>query len=80
MNLDGYFARIGWSGACAADSGTLAAIMSWAGVTVRAADITGRALEVAIPLSGGSAAQLAALQSAVQYGQTVGVTVRIIPF
>ena len=53
---------------------------TWGGVTVRGGDITGRALELAVPAGGGSAAQQAALQSAVQYGQSVGVTVRIIPF
>lgn len=53
---------------------------TWGGVTVRGSDITARALELAVPAGGGTAAQQAALQSAVQYGQSVGVTVRIIPF
>lgn len=53
---------------------------TWGGVTVNGADITGRALELAVPAGGGSAAQHAALQSAVQYGKSVGVTVYIVPF
>jgi hypothetical protein len=53
---------------------------TWAGVTVRGADITGRALELAIPAGSGTAAQQAALQAAVRYGQSLGVNVTIIPF
>ena len=53
---------------------------TWAGVTVRGADITGRALKLAVPAGGGTAAQQTALQAAVEYGESVGVTVSIVPF
>jgi hypothetical protein len=50
-----------------------------AGVTVRGNDIV-RALELAVPSGGGTAAQEAALSAAVEYGKAKGVTVLIIPF
>ena len=53
---------------------------SWGGATVRGADISGRALELAVPAGGGTAAQGAVLQSAVEYGRSVGVSVGIVPF
>jgi RHS repeat-associated protein len=53
---------------------------NWARVNIQNADIAGRALELAVPAGGGTAAQQAALQAAVRHGQSVGVTVTIIPF
>lgn len=53
---------------------------TWGGATVRGADITGRSLELVVPAGSASAAQQAALAGAVQYGQTVGVAVKIIPY
>jgi hypothetical protein len=53
---------------------------TWGGAAVRGADITGRALELAVPAGGGTAAQQAALQSAVEYGESIGVSVHVIPF
>jgi RHS repeat-associated protein len=50
---------------------------TWAGVTVRGGDITGRALDLAVPQFG-TAAQRAVLNQAVQYGASRGVAVNII--
>lgn len=52
---------------------------NWAGVRIRAQDITARALELAVPHSG-SAAQQAAIRQAAQYGASRGVSVHVIPF
>lgn len=52
---------------------------NWAGVTIRARDITARALDLAVP-GAGTAAQQAAINQAVAYGASRGVTVNVIPF
>lgn len=52
---------------------------TWGGAVVDRSSITGRALELAIPASGGNLLQQAVLQAAVQYGQSRGVKVIIIP-
>ena len=52
---------------------------TWAGVRIRPQDITGRALDLAIPHSG-SAAQQAIINQVVQYGASRRVTVNVIPF
>ena len=48
----------------------------WNGVTITEEDITGRALEVAIP-KGASPSQVKALQEATKYGKENGVQVNI---
>jgi len=53
---------------------------TWGGASVKGAEIQGRALELAIPMGGGSPAQHAALQAVVKYAQSVGVRVTIVPF
>jgi filamentous hemagglutinin len=50
---------------------------TWGGTTVRGADITGRALELAVP-AGGTAEQMAALNGLIGYAQQVGVTLTIV--
>lgn len=50
---------------------------TWAGTTIRAGEISGRALDLAIPHSG-SAAQQAIINQAVTYGASRGVAVNII--
>ena len=45
---------------------------SWAGVNIQASQITGRALELALPELG-NAAQQQVLQQAMQYAKSVGV-------
>lgn len=52
---------------------------TWAGVRIRGQDITGRALDLAIPHSG-SAAQEAIISQTVKYGVSRSVTVKVIPF
>nr|WP_176738494.1 hypothetical protein [Micromonospora pallida] len=52
--------------------------MSHGGTTITGSQVTGRALDLAVP-RGGTAAQQAALNNIVQYGASRGVTVRIIP-
>jgi hypothetical protein len=52
---------------------------TWAGVRIRSQDITGRALDLAVPHSG-SVAQQAIINQAVTYGASRGVTVNVIPF
>jgi hypothetical protein len=52
---------------------------TWAGVSVKGRDITGRSLDLAVP-SGGSSAQNAALNQLVKYGQSQGVNVNIVRF
>jgi filamentous hemagglutinin len=52
---------------------------TWAGVRIRPQDITGRALDLAVPHSG-SAAQQVIINQTVTYGASRGVTVNIIPF
>jgi RHS repeat-associated protein len=58
-------------------TGTSAA--GWGGVVIRPADITARALEIAVPQGAATAAQQTVLQQIIQYGATRGVTVTIIP-
>ncbi|HWO26385.1 MAG TPA: hypothetical protein VNO30_46975, partial [Kofleriaceae bacterium] len=53
---------------------------AWGKFVVDRTEITGRALEIAIPAGVGTVAQQAALSSMVQYGRNVGVHVKIIPF
>lgn len=48
------------------------------GATVRGPEITARTLEVIVPSGSATAAQQAVINAAVQYGQTVGVAVKII--
>lgn len=50
---------------------------TWAGVRIRSQDITGRALDLAIP-SSGSATQQAIISRTVEYGASRGVTVNVI--
>jgi RHS repeat-associated protein len=50
---------------------------TWAGVTVRSGDITGRALDLIVPGSG-SPAQRAAIQQAIQYATSRGVSLNLI--
>ncbi|SCL34136.1 hypothetical protein GA0074692_3754 [Micromonospora pallida] len=54
------------------------ASVSHGGTTITGSQVTGRALDLAVP-RGGTAAQQAALNNIVQYGASRGVTVRIIP-
>ena len=50
---------------------------SWAGVNIRAQDISGRALDLAVP-GRGSAAQQTIINQSVRYGASRGVTVNVI--
>ena len=50
----------------------------WGGVKLYAHPITGRAVDLAIPASGATPVQLAALQVLQQYARSVGVTLNII--
>jgi len=52
----------------------------WAGADIRAWEIKGRALELAVPPGPIPPAQQAVLDASIRYGQSVGVTVKIIPF
>ncbi|MGH6613388.1 LysM peptidoglycan-binding domain-containing protein [Sphingomonas sp.] len=52
---------------------------TWAGVRIRPQDVTGRALDLAIPHSG-SAAQQAIISQTVKYGASRGVAVNVIHF
>jgi hypothetical protein len=52
---------------------------TWAGAEIRAADITGRALDLAVP-NVGSTSQQSVLSQAVRYGGQRGVTVNVIPY
>lgn len=52
---------------------------TWAGVRIRSQDISGRALDLAIPHSG-SAAQQAIISQTVKYGASRGVTVNVITY
>lgn len=52
---------------------------TWAGVRIRSQDISGRALDLAIP-HGGSAAQRAIINQTVKYGASRGVSVNVITF
>jgi hypothetical protein len=52
---------------------------TWAGAEVRGADITSRALDLAVP-NAGSAAQQSVVNKAVQYGVQRGVSVNVIPY
>jgi hypothetical protein len=49
----------------------------WAGVEIKAGDITGRGLDLAVPPGAATAEQQAALQRLVEYGRQRGVTVTI---
>ncbi|WP_425057392.1 hypothetical protein [Sphingomonas leidyi] len=51
----------------------------WAGKTIRQSEISGRALDVAVPHSG-TAAQQATLNQIIKYGSTKGVTVNVIRY
>ncbi|WDZ87372.1 RHS repeat-associated core domain-containing protein [Micromonospora cathayae] len=55
------------------------ASVSHGGTTITGSQVTGRALDIAVPRGVGSAAQQNALNNIVQYGASKGVTVRIIP-
>jgi RHS repeat-associated protein len=52
---------------------------AWAGVRIYPSQITARAVDLVIPATGGTAAQLAALQQLKQYAQSLNVTLNIIP-
>ncbi|MDH2240277.1 hypothetical protein N5K27_28690, partial [Pigmentiphaga sp. GD03639] len=52
---------------------------TWAGIRIRQQDITGRALDLAIPHRG-SAEQQAIISQTVRYGASRGVAVNVIPF
>jgi RHS repeat-associated protein len=52
---------------------------AWGNVVIRGSEITGRALDLAVP-SAATTAQQAAISQAVQYGAARGVTVNVIPF
>jgi len=54
-------------------------LTSWGGVRILPYEMTGRAVDLAIPAGAGTEAQLAALQALQQYAATVGVTLNIIP-
>ena len=47
---------------------------------IAASQISGRALQVAVPGGPIAAAQAAALRAAMTYGQSVGVAVSFVPF
>lgn len=51
----------------------------WAGAQILPSEITARAVDLAIPATGGTSAQLAALQQLKQYAQSLNVTLNIIP-
>jgi hypothetical protein len=52
---------------------------AWAGVRIYSSQITARAVELVIPATGGTSAQLAALQQLKQYAQSLNVILNIIP-
>jgi len=52
----------------------------WGGSIVDGAEISGRALELVVPAGAGTVAQRAIIQAAVEYGQSIGVVVKVIPF
>jgi RHS repeat-associated protein len=52
---------------------------SWGGVRILPSQITATAVDLAIPATGASPAQLAALQKLQEYAQSVGVNLNIIP-
>ena len=51
----------------------------WGGVDIRAGSVTGRALDLAVP-GLGTAAQQTAINQAIQYGVSRGVTLNVIQF
>jgi RHS repeat-associated protein len=52
---------------------------TWAGVQITSGQITGRALEIAVPAGAATQAQQSVIQQIIQYGASRGVTVTVLP-